>query len=854
MQARFILAGFFLILFLIGSVFSVVQTSEASTSDVSAAISATKSAPPVPTLKVKETELVRLRVEGRDLDKDDVFYRYSLPLNDRGEWQTDYGDAGEYNLKVTASDGSAETVQYIKLIVEKKNRLPQLIQKKITVREGDIVDLKSTVYDRDKDILTFSFDEPFNDDGKWRTGDDDQGTYRMEFSVSDNAGGAAGGGGSAGSSNSVGNSSSGNSKNGVIDNNFLIFNVEVEVLNVNQPPKIVRTFSSDSEKHYSEDQTGSFFAEVHDADGDLLRFRWMLDNETISSEANVSYYFNYGSAGRHNLTLLTSDEHFSGEISGERNSEEIIGSIKANTTAALITKTWRLVVAKKNRKPEFEHLPVIVNEGETVKMDLPERDIDGDKIIYAYGASLTSSGEWATGFNDSGKYKFKIEATDGQLNTSGWVEVTVLDVDRKPTLIVPEEGIIFEGQKWNFTPAASDPDGDKISLTVEAADGLPAGMNLSNGTIFWHPNYDTLRRKGGIISNVLNRLRLEHFFLKERTYPLTIKACGKKECTSAVMQIHLRNVNRPPVFTSVLNTTILETEEIRLNVSAIDPDGDVVHYYFTEPLSKRKPVWQTEKGDKGEYTTYVTATDGDEQTTKPILLKVKKKNTFPELLVEDAVKVKEGQEFTLRLSGKDEDNDNLALKLRNLPAGATFKEGIFVWQPGFNSVVNKTDSWWEDLVSVVPYLSGKLSSEKSAVMLEFAVSDGEAEVVHPVKVNIVNVNRPPQIVDYLPQKEITVWAGEPVVFHVTGKDADGDALTYSWSFSFHEPQVKRTDTIERTFVAPGKKKVEIVVSDGRNSVSQEWIVTVLGKEQKQRVDVKQKEPFTVQVYELEFKK
>jgi len=93
-------------------------------------------------LRVTETDLVKLQVDGHDADDDPLVYTYSPPLNQQGEWQTTYGDAGEYNLRIAASDGKAETTEFVKLIVDKKNRPPQLRHEKVTVDEGEMISLK----------------------------------------------------------------------------------------------------------------------------------------------------------------------------------------------------------------------------------------------------------------------------------------------------------------------------------------------------------------------------------------------------------------------------------------------------------------------------------------------------------------------------------------------------------------------------------------------------------------------------------------------------------------------------------------------------------------------------------------
>ncbi len=747
------------------------------------------------TLHVTETDLVKLQIEGKDVDGDTLTYTYSSPLDSKGEWETNYGDAGEYNIKVTASDGQAQTTSYILLIVDKKNQAPVLTQRKITLSEGEIVHLQNIVRDPDGDSLTYTFKEPFDQKGEWKTSSNDEGVFSTEFNVTD----------------------------GKIT---VALKVEMEVLHTNQPPQIVKTFSEKTGVEYPEDEEVQFSVEVKDDDDDPLTYQWVLDNKTIGTERVLSHYFNYSTEGTYSLIFNVSD---------------------GRETAA---KNWNLKIKKKNRSPKIEHVPIIVNEGENVKLVLPKTDEDGDQVSYMYNPPLNRGGEWQTNFNDAGSFHLKINATDGNLTTSGVVDVTVLDVDRSPTGTTLTEEVVFEGEHWFLPLNFSDPDGDKVLLSV---DGLSDGMILKNNTLTWNPSYDLIKRKGGTISDILNTLRLEHFFLTEKTYPLVVKACGKKECLSQDLLIHLRHVNRAPVFDLVNKTKVMETEKVSLMLQAVDPDGDIVHYYYTEPLSKYDASWETKKGDKGNYTTYVTATDGKNENTIAVPIIITKKNILPTIKTEDTLKVNENQEFTLSVKASDEDNDPLTLKLRNPPTGASFKEGVLVWQPGYGSVINKTDSWWNSLVGQLLYTNKQFNSEKAAVWLEFVASDGEAEVVHPVRVDIVNVNRAPQIIDYLPEKVITATIGKPVVFHVTGKDLDGDVLTYAWSFSFHEPRVMGTDTVERTFVSVGEKEVVVAVSDGRKTVSQKWTVNVVddgrdvvGGEPQKNV------PFTARVYELEF--
>src|SRR3989338_5779298 len=137
------------------------------------------------TFHVQETEFVRVRPQAVDVDQDKIAYTFSPPLDEQGEWQTDYGDAGEYPITITATDGITETREEILLIVEDKNQPPALLEDKIMVKETQAIDLKSLVADPDKDVLVFAFQPPFDRNGRGQTGHEDAGRYVASFTASD---------------------------------------------------------------------------------------------------------------------------------------------------------------------------------------------------------------------------------------------------------------------------------------------------------------------------------------------------------------------------------------------------------------------------------------------------------------------------------------------------------------------------------------------------------------------------------------------------------------------------------------------------------------------------------------------
>ncbi len=727
------------------------------------------------TFYVEETDFVRLRPEGVDPDNDKIAYSYSPPLDQQGEWQTGYDDSGEYPIEITASDGKTTTTEKIVLVVLNKNQPPSLTEKKITAKETQLIDLKQYVQDPDDDLLSYAFQDPFDKMGVWEPGYDDEGSFITEFTVND------------GSFNQK-------------------LRLEIEVLNTNQPPTIVRSFADLSTVETQENENLEYWVDVEEDTLEKLRYSWRWDGEIISQGREGEYFLDYNSSGDHFLNVDISD-----------------GAI--NTS-----KEWKISVRNENRKPEFNIFPITVQEGERIVLDLPVEDVDGDGVNYSFEAPFTAEGVWATTYNDSGRYKIEIIASDGELDHEEEIEITVLDVDRVPILTLPQRTEVREGETLLAKLDATDPDGDAISFTFQ---DLPssAKFNQRNMTLTWIPSYDTISRKGGFLSNLLNSLRAEHFFLRKKEVQFNVTACGKESCSSQVMEVMVYNTNRPPSFTQLRNVTVTELEAAVLVSEAIDPDGDIIRYYFTPPLGRKNGKWETGMEDRGNYTAYVTATDGLEGQTTPVEIKVLKKNREPTLRIrDDDITVNEGQQFLLRMDAADVDEDAVMIGLKNPPKGSSFKEGEFIWEPPYNSVVNRSTSGRNDLLSKFSYLNKKFSDEKATIWLEFTANDGEAEVVHPVKVTIKNVNQKPIITGVTPALDAKLQLNEPVLFQAITRDEDHDILTYEWDFGAGNERVYGTNMVRRTFTSPGMKEVKVTVGDGREAVEQVWKLNVEGKE------------------------
>ncbi len=719
----------------------------------------------VSTFYINETDFVRISASTFDLDNDKVRLYYTLPLDHEGEWQTGYDDAGEYNITITADDGKARSQHKVRLIVKNKNQLPQQMETKIVATEGETVNLKTLIRDPDGDALQFSFGAPFDAGGEWRTAYGDRGTYFTTFNASDGEFAVEG-------------------------------RAQIVVTPGNKAPQIISSFSEGGVVRMKEGQKLDFWAEVED--DDALKYEWELEGKTISTSEAGSVHFDFDKAGSYTLKLTVDD-----------------GSEKA-------TKEWTLDVENTNRKPSLTILPQTVREGETIILDLPQQDLDGDALHYSFEHPFDAQGRWQTGFTDAGEHRLSITVTDGEFTEEETVKITVINMDRAPLLNVQPVMEGKEAAKMVIPVIVEDPDGDKVKTTVE---GLPDDARFEGKEIIWTPGYETVARRESTFRNLLNALRLEQFLTKQKaTVPLSITACGKGLCSQENISLRISNVNRAPVIEPLTDIFVQETERVEIRAQGDDSDKDVVRYYFTKPAGRRSGIWETGYGDEGTHTIYVSATDGRASDTKAVAVHVARANREPVLEVrEKEVIVNEGQEFLVRVNAFDPDNDNMTLRADGLPAGAVFQDGIFLWTPPYGVVVNASSREWRS-----DYLNRKLNKNQAVVIVTFTASDGELETTHPLTIRIKNVNQKPKIVSSsTPENAV---AGKPLLFWAKAVDDDGDALYYTWDFGFGQETIEGTDTVEMTFLTPGEKNVMLKVSDGRDEAVQEWKVMIAGQD------------------------
>lgn len=249
---------------------------------------------------------------------------------------------------------------------------------------------------------------------------------------------------------------------------------------------------------------------------------------------------------------------------------------------------------------------------------------------------------------------------------------------------------------------------------------------------------------------------------------------------------HIKDLNE-----MALNRTLNESEAdivitegdlLDLNVTAIDPDGDLVLYNFSTPFENGK--WQTVRGDAGIYVTEVIATDGLEIVTKNITIYVKTKNNIPIIIINETVYFDEGTNMVLPFEIIDEDGDEVVYTISGWPYGSRYP----------------------------------LNYESAGTYNVTITGDDSKDKVSKTIVAVINdVNRLPTI----SLQDVEVVEGQKVSIKPVVSDADGDKITVSFS----EPLDENGEWFTK-IGDEGEYVFDITADDGRDTVTEQFKLVI----------------------------
>ena len=722
---------------------------------------------------VEEGDLVKINIIAEDKDNDKLFYKYSAPLDEKGEWQTKEGDAGIYNVVVEVSDGKISVSQDIVLVIEVTNKAP-IIRKfnpqelNLVIKETEEISFSVNAEDPEKDKLIYSWDingqKVSPEDGfVFSTGYESSGKYKVRVVVSD---------GDREISKEWLVMVQNYNRAPVLNELEDISVEETETVNVEldyyDPDgddvyyDISEPVGYDKEWKTEEGDAGEYLINVTITDGELEDYGSLKIivskkdhapvindiNDTFVSENeevivgvyahdpdfdrvdiivnNTPKGANFSSNAlrwrpdfdvvKKNLFERVLDRVGLCDRFCKKEKEFIVGFI-AESNNKTVEKQARIIVKNTNRAPIFGDVcDLSVNEGEAVIIPKDSSDPDGDWLEY-YFSGWMESDAYYTNYNDSGEHDVTITVSDGEVYIKRDIVIEVLDVEEKP---------VEDYAWWGYVRYGIC--GALILFIILFA--LLTLLPLKK----WARSAKRKKEKKAL--EKAKRLEEAKELKKVKEVPL---------------------VEKKPFDWGVVK-----------RISAISALVVLFLIILFLPLF-------------GVYK-YITNPDVRFSEIKPIT-------------------IYENESVAVSLEARNAD----AIELSDLPAGAFVEDSVLMWMPGF-----------EDNGSYV--INARAYNN---------ISSKEREIL----IDVLNKNRKPVIKSSYPLDGMEVHKGIPIQFMVNALDADEDELKYKWIFGLFK-KIDAPSMIKRVFTSTGNKKIKVKVSDAEDSVFNKWKLKVIDKPKK----------------------
>jgi len=252
----------------------------------------------------------------------------------------------------------------------------------------------------------------------------------------------------------------------------------------------------------------------------------------------------------------------------------------------------------KNDEMNGEMQVIEVHENEMVKLNVKVSDPDQDSVQYTFSPPLNKLGQWKTNYGDAGEYVVSLTATDGKLTTEKKLKIVVNRVNVPPVVSGVADLHVKEGEAVNFKPLVTDPNGDKVTVTI--SDPLQSGTFATDHT-------------------------------SAGEYHLNVVASDGELQTEKTFTLIVDDVNELPVITNLEDVRVKEGEIIRFVPLVSDLDHDPVKVSISDPIGD-EGVWKTSYTDHGDYIVTITANDGKGTVTKKVNVVVEDVNMPPEIV------------------------------------------------------------------------------------------------------------------------------------------------------------------------------------------------------------------------------
>lgn len=545
-----------------------------------------------------------------------------------------------------------------------------------------------------------------------------------------------------------------------------------------------------------EDTSATLNLTATDVDSESLTWRISNASENGSASVDASGVVSYEPAADFN-----GSDSFEVEVSDSELTDTIVVNVTVNPVADAP------VIA------EGETAARTTNEDQPLTFALNASDVDSATINWSIssvasngsatvsGTGTTQSVNYVPNQNFNGTDSFVVQVSDGSLNSTIAVTVTVNAVNDLPEITSVAPVVATEGELYTYLPSATDVEGDALTWNVGTA---PASMtvNPATGELNWTP-------AEGVTSADVTLLVNDGGSNVSQTFTITVTAVNdapvitQGESTSVTMS----EDGAPTPFTLVLNATDSDHAGSELNWSVSSAATNGTAAVSGTGLSKTVN-YSPDTGFSGADSFTVQVTDGELTDSIVVNVTVEAVNAAPVIDQGDTttMTLDEDGTQTLSLSATDSDGDALTWNITSSASNG----GVNVDSNGLVTYVPVADFNGNDTFTV-------------------QVSDSELTDSITVSVTVNSVNDAPVIAEGTSVTlEVNEDSSDSVTF--TASDADGDPLT--WSISSGAVEGIVTQTGSEFSYAPaadfnGSDSFVVQVSDGTATGTSTVNVTVI---------------------------
>jgi len=395
----------------------------------------------------------------------------------------------------------------------------------------------------------------------------------------------------------------------------------------------------------------------------------------------------------------------------------------------------------------------VIDENSHLEYLVTAFDFDNDSLILTMSGNplnsvFTDSGNgnglfvFDPSYTQAGNYNIQFIVSDNALADTGYLQITVNDINAPPIIDPIGSQVVDEGQSLGFAVTASDVDGIIPTLSGE---NLPANATFT----------DSGNGHGWFIFNA--------DYTQSGDYSIRFIAGDGSLADTETVDITVNHINLAPVLDAIGSQVVAEGGHLELVITASDFDGDILALSMfdfpanctLEDSGNGHGLFEFDPNftQEGVYSIKLVANDGNLADTISMDLTVTHYNTAPTLNPIGPQTIDEGASLVLPISSSDSEADSLIYTIENVPLNAAYFDSgngncVFTFDPGY--------------------------FQAGGYPVRFIVSDGEFADSELVQIDVFNTNRAP-IFDYIGSKALN--EGQHLEFITTSTEPDSESIT-----------------------------------------------------------------------------